>query len=321
MNARALLVGLAAGLASALLFAGLVTQSVSALGLSLAAPIPILIASLGWGSAAGIAAALVSAGVIAGITGTPAGGLMILATIGAPAAFIGHLCGLARPSDDPQRQATPPLTGPAPVPLDWYPLDRVLFAAALSASAGCLVMGWLIGYDAESAVPMLQEALSAQAGAGLDIDDAQIEDLSRMVVSIVPFVQPAVLTLTLCGSLYLAAAITRLSGRLQRPKDDIPSQAGLPRLALPIFAVALAISFLEGALGNVAAVFAGALGAAFTLVGLAAFHHRTRGRSGRGLLLFTVYFAIVVLTFPIFAFLVYGVFKAARPGVGTQSSN
>ena len=61
MTPQGLLVGAAAGLASALLFAGLVTQSVSAFGLSLAAPIPLLIASLGWGSVAGFGAAIASA--------------------------------------------------------------------------------------------------------------------------------------------------------------------------------------------------------------------------------------------------------------------
>ena len=320
MNPQSLLVGAAAGLASALLFAGLVTQSVSALGLSLAAPLPILIASLGWGSVSGFVAAFASAAFIGFFSGTPAGGIMLLASMGLPAAILGHLCGLARPREE--RTGTPmrPANDGGSVPLDWYPLERVLFAIAALSAIGCLVIGWLVGFDAEAAIPMLREALTAQGAPELNANEGQIEDIARLVVSIVPFVQPAFLALTLVAALYLSAAVTRLSGRLQRPRDDVPATAGLPRIALPIFALAMAISFLGGTIGQIAAVVTGAFGAAFTLVGLAAFHFRTRGRAARGLLIFTVYTAIVILTFPLLAFLVYGVFAAARTSAPVQGT-
>ncbi|MFD2236081.1 hypothetical protein [Aureimonas populi] len=312
MAPQSILVGILAGLASALLFAGIVTQSVSAVGLSLAAPIPILLASLGWGSASGFVAAFAAAGAVSLFTGTSAGGLMILASTGLSSAVVGHLAGLARPSDDPTRQSTPPLVGPAPVPLDWYPLDRILLAITLSAALGCLFLGWLVGFDPADAAPMLTEALVAQGAAGLDTNEAQIAMLAETVVALVPFVQPAFLVGTLVASLYLAAVIARASGRLQRPRDDVPAGAGLPRASLAVFALALAGSFLDGSAGAIAAVFAGAFACAFTLVGLAGFHLRTRGRPARGLLLFLLYAAIVILTFPLIAFLVYGVFRTAR---------
>ena len=98
-------------------------------------------------------------------------------------------------------------------------------------------------------------------------------------------------------------------------------QTGLPFKALIVFGVALAGSFLGGPAAAVAAVFAGAFGAAFTLVGLAVFHQRTRGRAGRGLLMFTVYGAVLLLTFPLLAFLVLGVFDTARSRpAGPQST-
>lgn len=314
MTPQGILIGLAAGLASALLFAGLVTQSVSALGLSLAAPIPILLASLGWGSASGFIAALSAGALIALVSGTSAGGLILLASMALPAAIIGHLCGLARPREERTGRALNPANDGGQPPLDWYPLERVLFATAILSAVGCIVIGWVLGFDADEMVPMLREALATGGASGIEADEAQIEDIARLVVGIVPFVQPAFLVVNLVTTLYLSAAIARMSGRMQRPRDDVPASAGLPRVALPAFALALALSFLGGPLGLLAAVFAGALGAAFTLVGLAAFHHRTRGRAARGLLLFTVYMAIVVLTLPLFVFLVYGVFASARSG-------
>ncbi len=314
MTPQGLLVGIAAGLASALLFAGLVTQSPMALGLSLAAPIPILIASLGWGSVPGFVAAAASALLIGFISETPATALVLLASMAFPAAVVGHLCGLARPREERTGRAIAPANDGGQVPLDWYPLERILFAIALLSAAGCVVIGWLVGYDQESMGPLLREALTAPGGPDIDATLEQLEDIADLIVGIVPFVQPAVFVLNLVATLYLGAVVTRMSGRLQRPRDDVPSQTGLPRAALPIFALSLAASFLGGPLGLVGAVFAGALGMAFTLVGLAAFHNRSRGRAARGLLLFTVYFAIVVLTFPLFVLLLYGVFATARSG-------
>lgn len=314
MTPQGLFVGLAAGLSSALLFAGLVTQSATALGLSLAAPIPILIASLGWGSAAGFVAAFASGAVIALVAGTSAVGFTLLAVMALPAAIIGHLCGLARPREERTGRAMTPANDGGAAPLDWYPLDRILFAIVILSAIGCILIGWLVGFDADTMLPMLREALSAPEAPDLDATDAQLEDIARLVVTIVPFVQPAFLVGNFVATLYLAAVVTRLSGRLQRPRDDVPAQAGLPRIAPALFAVSLALSFLGGPIGLIGAVFAGAFGAAFTLVGLAAFHRRTRGRAGRGLLLFTVYAAIVVLTFPLFVFLVFGVFATSRTG-------
>ncbi|WP_062222676.1 hypothetical protein [Aureimonas sp. D3] len=304
MNPQALLIGLLAGLASALLFAGLVTQSSSAVGLAFVAPMPIMIASLGWGSVAGFVAALAAFGAVAGALGSFYAGLTILLSIGLPAAILGHLCGLARPSD------SEPAENGKPLALLWYPLERVLLAAALLSAFGCIVMGWLIGYNPAELAPEIAKALSSEASSA--VSPEQMADLGRFVVTVIPYIQPAFLVLTLVICLYLSAAITRLSGRLPRPKDDIPAQAGLPRIALPLFAGALALCFVGGAAGLLGAVFTGALGCALTMVGLAAMHRKSRGRAARGLMLFTAYAAILLLSIPLLAFLALGLFETAK---------
>ena len=63
-----------------------------------------------------------------------------------------------------------------------------------------------------------------------------------------------------------------------------------------------------------AAVVCGAFGMAFTLVGLAAMHRRTRAMSGRGLILFSAYAAIFLLSIPLFAFLIIGLVDVAKAG-------
>ena len=300
MKPDALLTGLAAGAATALLFAGLVVQSPGAVGLALAAPIPVLLASLGWGSKSGFLAAFAAFVAVSAFVGSMLGGLTILLSVGLPAAIVGHVAGLARPIGDPQ----------APT-LDWFPVRRILFAIAALIAAACIGLGWLSGYDPAEVGTVMTQALQTQS-AETGVSPEQIEEFTRFAVTASPFVMPAFLVVTMVVCLYLSAAIVRLSGRLPRPRDDIPSSVGLPRAALAIFALALALCFVGGTIGIVAAVVVGAFAVAFTFVGLAAMHRRTRGRAGRGLILFTAYAGILLLSFPIVAFLVLGLFDTAR---------
>lgn len=316
MRPNALLIGVLAGAAAALLFAGLVLQSTGAIGLAFLAPIPIFLASLGWGSAAGFVAAVSATVATAAVTGSLLAGLTILLPVALPAAVIGHLAGLARPVDGGP-------VGPNGEPtLDWYPLPRILFAIALSGALSCLAIGAMIGYDPDALRPEIAEAFGLHAEtAGSSLDPSQVEAWAEFIIQAIPFVQPALVVMVLVGCLFVSAAIARASGRLPRPRDDIPSSAGLPRAALGIFGAALLVSFLDGPLGLVAAVFVGAFAVTFTLVGLAAMHRRTRGRAGRGLVLFTAYAGIVLLSFPLLAFLVLGLFDTARSPARPANSN
>ncbi|WP_082490829.1 hypothetical protein [Aureimonas sp. Leaf454] len=328
MKPQAILIGLVAGAAAALLFAGLILQSPTAVVLSLATPVPIFIASLGWGSVAGFIAAAASALAITGLTGTWSSALMLLATMALPAAIIGHLAGLARPSEPsaatvpqpshaaasaagPMSDAAVPAAAPA---LDWYPLSRILFAIAAITTTACLFVGWLVGYDVNEIGPAVGEALKAQLGAtGTDpASEAEIQTLAAFMVRIVPFVQPALLTIILVACLHVSGLIARASGRLPRPRDDIPASAGLPRIAVAVFGAAILGTFFPGATSTIASVFAGTFGAAFTLVGLASFHRRIRARPGRGLLLFAAYTAIVFLSFPLIAATILGLSETMR---------
>lgn len=339
MKPTAILIAAVAGLASALLFAGLIYQSTAAISFALAAPIPIAIASLGWGSAAGFVAAFAAAGTIYAVTQSIPSALTLLVTMAAPMAVAGHLAGLARPSEVPDvtEERSLPLAGSLPSGerrrsprdgtvrpvehsgLDWYPITRILAAITVMAIAACCFLGWLLGFDPQGYVQPIVDALREGGGGAETADPDQLRELARLVIGMVPFVQPAILVLTLVVGLYLAAAATRISGRLPRPKDDLPATAGLPRLALPIFAVALAASlFLAGPLSLIADVVVGGLAMAFTLVGLAGLHRRSRGKPGRGIILFASYAAIFLLSFPIAVFAALGIFDTYRAGADTK---
>lgn len=321
MKPSTLLIAVVSGLASALLFAGLVLQSTSAISLALAAPIPIAIASLGWGSVAGFIAAAVAGMTIYAIALSGPSALTLFGTMALPMAVAGHLAGLARPTIEPL-----PANGAASArktggDLDWYPLGRVLLAIAAMAIVACLFLGWLLGYDPDAFVPAVVEALGEGGGPGMEtLSETQLREFAELVIALVPYVQPALLTITLVGGLYLGAAVVRVSGRLPRPKDDIPSATHLPKMTLLVFGVAVAATFVGGSIGLAAAVFVGALGGAFTLVGLASLHRRTRGRPGRGLVLFTTYAAILLLSLPIALLLALGLFETWRGQDGPSLS-
>ncbi len=321
MKPATILIAVVSGLASALLFAGLVLQSTSAISFALAAPIPIAIASLGWGSVAGFIASAVAGMTIYAIAQSVPSALTLFGTMALPMAVAGHLAGLARPTVETLPENGANSARKSRSDLDWYPLGRVLFAVAAMAIGACLFLGWMLGYDPDAFVPAVVEALGQGGGSGMEtLNETQLREFAKLIIALVPYVQPALLTITLVSGLYLGAAVVRVSGRLPRPKDDIPSATHLPKIALPIFGVALAVAFIGGSIGLVAAVFVGALGGAFTLVGLASLHRRTRGRPGRGLVLFTSYAAILLLSFPIALFMALGLFETWRGQDGPSLS-
>lgn len=306
MKPSAIIIGIAAGFAAALLFAGVVVQSALAIVLSLAAPLPIFIASLGWGSAVGFLAAATAGLALGTITGSPSGGILLFASIALPAAVVGHVAGLARPSES----APPP--GGRQGALDWFPVSRILLAIAVVSSAACLFVGWLIGYDSAAIGDELATALSSQVGGDAAAQD-QLAGFARQIVGIIPFLQPALFVVVLVVCLYVSAGVTRASGKLARPRDDIPTVAGvLPKTALPVFALALAASFASGVVGNVGAVVAGSFGMAFTLAGLATIHRATRRTRSRSLILFALYMGIFILTFPLAIATVLGLAETAK---------
>src|SRR5262249_48844411 len=130
------LIGLGAGAASSLLFAAGVAGPLAAIFLFYLAPLPILIATLGWHQFAG----LIAAGVAALVIGILAGAFFIsVFVIAFGAWWLGYLALLARPAVNGGGGA-----------LEWYPLGRLVLWTAI---LGALVIAAAIpnfGTDQES---------------------------------------------------------------------------------------------------------------------------------------------------------------------------
>src|SRR5580704_3710198 len=114
-----ILIGLAAGVAAALLLASFASGSLLSIVLFYLAPLPVMIAALGWSHIAGLLAALVAATALAAAFG----GLFFVAfliAVGLPAWWLSYLALLARPAG-----------APAGGGIEWYPVGRLVIWGAL----------------------------------------------------------------------------------------------------------------------------------------------------------------------------------------------
>src|SRR5262245_5375065 len=210
------LVGLGAGAAAALLFASVASGSMAAVFLFYLAPLPILIAALGWSHWAGLIAAALATLVV----GILSGFLFIAVPVIAFGAWwLGYLALLARPV------ANGGGTG-----LEWYPVGRLVLWAA--------VIGTLIAAAFIANFGTDQASLQAELRKTYErfLRDQSRVDL--LVMAAPPAAAVFTTIINLCN-LWLAARAVKVSSRLNRPWPDISAMA-LPASALGLLAVAIA---------------------------------------------------------------------------------
>src|SRR5262249_29566420 len=118
------LVGLGAGAAAAMLFASVVSGSIAAIVLFYLAPLPILIAALGFSQLAGLIAAATATAVIVVLSGVV---FIAVPVIAFGAWWLGYLALLARPAANGGRRA-PSGGGRA---LEWYRVGGLVRGAAV----------------------------------------------------------------------------------------------------------------------------------------------------------------------------------------------
>ncbi|MBS7703877.1 DUF2232 domain-containing protein [Chelatococcus asaccharovorans] len=294
--AISILVGLGAGIVSALLFAVVISGSVLALLLSYIAPLPILVAALGWNHRAGLVAVVTGAASLA-IIFAPPSGIAYAIGIALPAWWLGYLALLARPGEN----------GP-----EWYPIGRVLAWSAAIAAGVTLAGAWGIGgsyADFEATMGrairafLTMEGAPAGSGAPSPAPSADalglpagiaLDDLVDAIITAVPPLAAASFVLMLILNLWLAAKTVAISQRLPRPWPVI-ADTTMPRTMLPALVVAAVLSVLgSGFIGLTATALAGALICAYALQGLAALHALTRGKPGRPFILGLTYAILVI---------------------------
>jgi hypothetical protein len=299
------LIGISAGAAAALLFASVTSGSWLSVILFYLAPLPIMIAGLGWSHWAALVAAVAAAAAIGTIFGT-AFFFAFLAGAGIPAWWLGYLTLLARPSASPE------------APLEWYPPGRLVVWAAVAAALIVMFAIPNFGLDAESFRAGLAKAMSRL----LEIEtgtDAAVTPLPAgknaiklidFLVMVIPPAAAVLATVTSLVNLWLAAKIVGFSGRLKRPWPQLSAMT-FPPMVSAALAAAAALSFVDSLVGIMAGVITASLTMAYGVLGFAVLHHVTRGIGSRPFLLGGAYAAVIMFGWPVLVLCLIGLIESA----------
>ena len=297
------LIALAAGSASALMFASIISGALISLLLFYLAPLPLMVAALGWGPIAATIGGIAAASGLGAIFGLPYC-IAFAITVALPAWWLGHLALLGRPLPNaaPGNGATP-----AAPTLEWYPVGRILIWIAGFAALTTIAAMLTLGTDAETITGTLRRGLSRILGPR----DAS-GDTERWVAALALIAPPAaaiVAMLTLTLNLWLAGKITATSGRLHRPWPDLKS-AELPPMTLVALSVALAFCFIGGLVALFAQIVTTALMMAYAFAGFAVLHTLTLALKSRAFWLSCTYAIVVVFGWPVLAMIALGLADA-----------
>jgi len=156
-----ILIGLAAGCASALMFASIISGALISLLLFYLAPLPLMVAALGWGPIAATVGGIVAASGLGVIFGLPYC-IAFVITVALPAWWLGHLALLGRPLANP---AAVNGAAPAAPQLEWYPVGRILLWIAGFAALTTIAAMLTLGSDAETITSSLRRGLMRILGS------------------------------------------------------------------------------------------------------------------------------------------------------------
>jgi hypothetical protein len=300
------LIAIAAGCASALMFASIISGALISLLLFYLAPLPLMVAALGWGPISATIGGIAAATGLGAIFGLPYC-IAFAVTVALPAWWLGHLALLGRAVTN----GTSSGNGASPVApaLEWYPVGRILLwisgFAALTTMAALLTLGT----DAAAITGTMRRGLLRIIGPRDAASTGDTEQWIDALVTIAPAAAAVVAMMTLTLNLWLAARVTATSGRLHRPWPDLKT-ADLPTITLAALCVAVAFCFTGGLLAILAQIVTAALMMAYALTGFAVLHTLTLALKSRALWLGGIYAIVLVFGWPVLAIVVLGLADA-----------
>ena len=300
------IIGIGAGAAAALLFASVTSGSWLSIPLFYLAPLPIMIAGLGWSHWAAMTAAIAGAIGLGAVFGTVFL-LAFAAGAGFPAWCLGYLAMLARPV------ASTNGSDQGAASFEWYPPGRLVVWAAVLGVLVVIVAIPNFGIDADSFRAGLRDALNAIMrlnNATPARTGSNAERLLEILVNAIPPAAAVLATITNLLNLWLAARVVKFSGRLARPWPQLSSMT-FPPLMTAALGVAIILSFLDGMLGIVGGIVAASLLLAYGVLGFAVLHSITQGMSARPLVLSITYAGVFLLGWPMLALCLLGLIDTA----------
>ena len=302
INGLTALAAVGGGAASALLSIVTMQKTSLALALGCLAPLPIMLAGLSFGASVGLVAAVVGSLVIGGFelaqngaaahaeqAGIVAVDVLVYAvSLAVPAWWLARLASSIR------------MSAPSVPAADKLKLGFIVASAIVFAAVGVALdfLGTVAAHGGFKATmdammqivePFVQSELvgGRQLPKGVDVHQLALATTWAQM----PILAASSLV-SLGFNLWLAARITRASGRFPAPWPDIARSLRVPRPFALALAAALGLAFAGGLAGMLALVLVGALVMAFTVQGLAVVHDITRGKSYRFPLLIIVYLSL-----------------------------
>src|ERR1700759_1178987 len=138
------LIALAGGCASALMFASIISGALISLLLLYLAPLPLLVIALGWGPLSATIASAAASFALAAILGIQHG-IGYVIGVALPSWWLGHLALLGRPVASSGN-------GTAAPDIEWYPVGRILVWIAGFGSLTTFCALLMLGNDAAAIV-------------------------------------------------------------------------------------------------------------------------------------------------------------------------
>jgi hypothetical protein len=280
MMPYSLLIGLGAGAVSAVVFASATTGPLlMRMLLFILTPLALFLAGLGAGPMTAALAGAVGTLLVFAVGGVPAA-LIFAASQAIPVFALVYLASLNRPVADGR---------------EWFPVGRIVIAAALLAGAFSTLTLIMLGGDAEALRATLRNLLQQFVTNELPkmpdaptLTPADIDDAASVALALLPAASAMLTMGSLLFNMWLAGRITLASGRLQRAWPDLAAMVYPSGTPLLLAALAGA-GFLSGLAGLIARAFAGPLFFAYVLLGLAVVHYITRGNTWRPFALWGTY--------------------------------
>ncbi|MGQ0444443.1 MAG: DUF2232 domain-containing protein [Beijerinckiaceae bacterium] len=324
----AVALGIGAGIAAAVLFSLAARASIAAAVLANLSPLPIMIATLGYGAYAGAAAVASAMLTVAGLLHTQQkfasldtdalGGLVFAFSLGLPAFWLSLLSVLSRPKGSPNWVVTSRVG--SFFTREYVSLERILsYATSICATIGVAIAVYVSslygGFDvaleklSAEVSPLVERLISPnmQLPKGFDA-----KHLARVTILAVAPAAAGSSLLMLLLNLWLAGRVAQLSAQLPRPWPDIAGELRLPQVYLLVFgAAALAAPYLGGLPGHIVVIVAVTLGVAFALDGLATAHYLSRGSRVRVPLLILIYLGSLFVPFFLLVLVLTGVIETA----------
>jgi hypothetical protein len=323
-------IALGSGLAATLLVVSLRQGTWPVLILASLSPLPLMIATLGFGHATGLGAVVVAvltfvvliAAAVAPQNGWPdavlsaaLGGLIFAACQALPAWWLARLAGLSR--NDAALPWTARNNEKARASV-YYPLGligvhaaligfAIVAFATLAASLGQTSFDAGLDKAAARITPFVAQALGSY-----DLPNGiSLNDLARLVIRAAPPFAASMIFVVLLLNLWLAGRIAQVSSRLTRPWPDVAHEFRVPRLLGLAFAAASVLCLLGGLAGLIASIATAVLAILFALQGLCVIHDLSRGMKFRGALLCGLYVSLALLMpWPLVVFTLLGLVEA-----------